>query len=264
MLKMWLFPHFLLKENMKISSKTNPKIIEILKLKQKKYRLEKKQVLLEGRKVIQEAVQCGYKIECLIVTEQTLEYQNHFAHNNLLLVTENVAKSLSFAVTSQNIFAVINVSLTGNFCLKNKVLVVDKLQNPDNLGAIIRTAVATGFTDILAVESVDIFNDKTIRASMGNVFKVNFNACSYKQVENLLKDYTVFVADMDGKDVFSIKNFPKKLALVVGNEGNGVSNEMLAVSSEKISIPMQNGVESLNASVSAGIIMYKINLSQGE
>ena len=249
---------------MEISSKTNPKIVEILKLKQKKYRLEKNQVLLEGRKVIQESVNAGYKIKYLIVTAKTMELKNCFEYEELLIVTGSIASSLSFAVTSQNVFAVVNLPLKSDFRLKNNVLVLDKLQNPDNLGAIIRTAVATNFTDILAVDSVDFFNDKTIRASMGNVFKVNYKNCSYEDVKKMLNGYQILAADMDGKNIFEQKKFSNKVALVIGNEGNGVSDQMLTISNEKISIPMQNDVESLNASVSAGIIMYKIKLSQGE
>ena len=242
----------------KITSKSNQKIVEIQKLKQKKYRQEQNKILLEGRKVIDEAVKCGLKIENLILTDDTLKLKDCFEYQNLLLVSDSIAKSLSFTVTSQNCFATVIVEPKQKQPLGNKILILDKLQNPDNLGAIIRTAVATGFVDIIAIDSVDIYSDKTIRASMGNVFKVNYIESNYEQIKTDLKQFQICIADMFGQNIFKIDKFCDKIALVIGNEGNGISDEMKKIANQSFSIPMENSVESLNASVSAGIIMYHI------
>lgn len=166
-------------------------------------------------------------------------------------------------VTSQNVFAVAKIPQANKTNSQN-VLVLDKIQNPDNLGAIIRSAVATNFVTIYAIESVDLYNEKTLRSSMGNVFKVNFIKTDYQHINSLLKGYQVCIADMQGENIFKLNSLQKNVALVIGNEGNGVSEQMRKLCNKKISIPMQNNVESLNASVSAGIIMYQIIDKQGE
>ena len=136
---------------------------------------------------------------------------------------------------------------------------LDNIQNPDNMGAIIRTAVATNFNKIYLINCVDIYNEKVIRASMGTLFKVEFIDTNYQQIANLAKSNKIYYADMGGESVFNIKQFEKNLGLVIGNEGNGISKEIKDITNNKLSIPMSNGVESLNASVSAGILMYHIS-----
>ena len=246
-----------------ITSKNNLKITEIQKLKQKKYRVETGKVLLEGRKIIDEATKSGLKIETLILTENTLKLKENFSYQNLLVVSDSIAKTLSSTVTSQDCFAVALLKEKKPKPLGNKVLILDKLQNPDNLGAIVRTAVATGFVDIIAVDSVDMFNEKVIRSSMGNIFKVNYVESSYEQIKQDFSEFQVCIADMYGQNIFQIDKFCDKIALVIGNEGNGISEEMKKIANQSLSIPMENSVESLNASVSAGIIMYYIK-NKGE
>lgn len=246
-----------------ITSKVNPNVILALKLKQKKYRDKFKKVLLEGRKIIQEAVNLKIKIFQVFTTEENFDIANKFNANKVLVVSPQICKALSSTVTSQNIFAIAEIK-ENSLSYRDKVLILDGLQNPDNLGTIIRSAVATNFLDIFAINSVDIFNEKTIRSSMGNVFKVNLIKTDYQNLKTLLKDYQILTADMNGENVFNIKKFNKKVALCIGNEGNGVSEQILNLTNKVVSIPMQNNVESLNASVSAGIIMYQILNRQGE
>ncbi|MBQ0017172.1 MAG: RNA methyltransferase [Clostridiales bacterium] len=239
-----------------IISKSNPKIMLAMKIKQKKFRNQEHKILLEGHKIIDEAVNFGLKIEFLLgLNEKDLIGYKNF---DCYLITEKICKELSSTVNSQNVFAVVSFEDKKFSEIKDRVLVLDGLQNPDNLGAIIRSAVATNFTQIFAINSVDKFNEKVIRASMGNVFKIEFIETTYDNLFTFLKDYEIIIADMDGKDVFKEKSFPKKLALVIGNEGNGVSKEIESHSTMSLSIPMENSVESLNASVSAGILMYQI------
>lgn len=239
-----------------ISSKQNAKFVNALKLRQKKYRDEQKLVLLEGYKIINEATKSGLKLERIFTSKDNLDKAKKF-NSEIDILTDNLCKKLSSTVTSQNLFAVAQMK-EKLLPYQDRVLVLDGLQNPDNLGAIIRSAVATNFLDIFAINSVDLYNEKVIRSSMGNVFKINFIKTDYQSLKTLLNDYQILTADMDGENIFNIKSFNKKIALVIGNEGNGVSDEILKITTKTIAIPMKNNVESLNASVSAGIIMYQI------
>lgn len=244
-----------------ITSKNNAVITLANKLKDKKYRLKQNKVLLEGKKIILEALNCGYNIDYVLSCDIN---DKSLFNAKFLLIDEKLCKYLSFTVTSQNIFAIVSLKENQSQKLSNKVLVLDKVQNPDNLGAIIRCAVATGFTDIFSIDSVDLFNDKCIRASMGNVFKINLHKVTYDDITFLKQSHTIVVADMFGENIFKTSLNSKNIALVVGNEGNGISREVNSLKDKTISIPMQNNVESLNVSVSAGILMYQINNLIGE
>lgn len=246
-----------------ITSKSNPKYLLACKLKQKKYREELNLVLIEGEKLILEAFHNGIEIEMLLACEEKIDSFKQIHAKETYILSLNLCKNLSSMVTSQNVFAVAKIPQANKTNSQN-VLVLDKIQNPDNLGAIIRSAVATNFVTIYAIESVDLYNEKTLRSSMGNVFKVNFIKTDYQHINSLLKDYQVCIADMQGENIFKLNSLQKNVALVIGNEGNGVSEQMRKLCNKKISIPMQNNVESLNASVSAGIIMYQIIDKQGE
>lgn len=247
-----------------ITSKNNPKIVFAQKLKQKKYRDDFLLALIESDKVIQEAVNSNIKIKQLFCSKDKLEKAQNIACDELYQIDDELCKLLSSTVTSQNMFAVIEIPKAKNGILGKRVLVLDNLQNPDNMGAILRTSMATDFKDIVLINCVDVYNEKVIRSSMGNVFKANFIKTDYQGIKDLLNAYQICVADMSGEDVFNVKNFAQKVALVIGNEGNGVSENLRKICTKVVSIPMQNNVESLNASVSAGIIMYQIKNNQGE
>ena len=121
-----------------------------------------------------------------------------------------------------------------------------------------RSALACNFKQIFVINSVDEFSPKVIRASMGNQFKLNIVHINTDDFQTLFAGAKLYTASMEGKDIFKIQNFDKNVGVVIGNEGNGVSARVKSLVKNTISIPMQNGVESLNASVSASIIMYQI------
>lgn len=246
-----------------ITSKNNPKFVLAQKLKQKKYRQQFELVLLEGEKLILDALENNVEIDTLFTGKEKIEFLNKVDATEKFILDEKLCKALTTMVTSPNVFAVAKIP---KFLYKksNNVLVLDKVQNPDNLGAIIRSAVATNFTTIYAIDSVDIYNEKTLRSSMGNVFKVDFIKTDYQSLKTLLCDYQICVADMFGENIFKVNKMPSNVALVIGNEGNGISTEIMEICNRKFEIPMDNNVESLNASVSAGIIMYQIKTKQGE
>ena len=146
-----------------------------------------------------------------------------------------------------------------------KLLVLDNLRDPGNLGTIIRTAEAAGMSGILLSEGcVDITNPKVVRSTMGAIFRVPFVRCEVLADELLrLKEsyygFTVYATALNGSVVFTENKYYGRCAIVIGNESNGVSPEVLAASDKKIRIPMAGKVESLNAAVAAAIVMYEIN-----
>ena len=240
-----------------ISSVNNEKIKEIMKLQQKKYRELSGQVLIEGYKIFLEAVKANAEILEILLTKKELEKHNLSAYKDKInLISDNVSKKLSFNQTSQNFFAVIKPREpkveSGSF------LILDKIQDPQNLGAIIRTSVACNIKKIFLLDCVDEFNDKVIRASMGNVFKVCFEKTEVENLKEICKKTPVYCADMFGENIFNLKQKPKVFGLILGNEGNGVRSEVKNLASKTISIPMQNNVESLNVAVSMAVIAYNL------
>ena len=144
--------------------------------------------------------------------------------------------------------------------IKGNILVLDNLQDPGNLGTIIRSAVAFNFdTLILSDTSVDLYNPKVVRASEGMMFHLNIKRCNIIDfLQNLDSEYLIIGTDVvKGKNIKDLKF--NKCALVIGNEGSGISKEVKELCHEMVYIPMNENCESLNASVSASILMYEVN-----
>lgn len=240
-----------------ITSVNNEKIKNAIKLKQKKYRDEQNLILIEGYKIFLEALKTGQQIEEIFCIKEIFDENNLNKFENITsFISENVSEKLSFNQTSQNFFAVIKKPIKKFF--DGSFLILDRVQDPQNLGAIIRTSVACDIKNIYLLESVDEFNDKVIRASMGNVFKV---CCKHISVENLseiCKNKEIFCADMNGENLFSLIQKPKNFGLILGNEGQGVSDDVKFFATKTLSIPMKNDVESLNVAVSSAIIIYNL------
>ena len=137
-------------------------------------------------------------------------------------------------------------------------IVLDGVADPGNVGAIIRTANAAGYDEIyLTDDCADAYAPKSVRASMSGVFFTKLYIGTRAEIINALKGTPVVVADMHGENVFSFQA-PQKFALVIGNEANGVSSELNNIATHTVKIPMRATQESLNAAVSAGILMYQL------
>jgi TrmH family RNA methyltransferase len=134
------------------------------------------------------------------------------------------------------------------------------LQDPGNVGTLIRSAVAFGFKDIYAVGGADPFSEKVIRSSAGTIFNARIHYCSFEDIKNnsSLIAENFLIADMDGENIDKIRLPKSKIAVIIGNEGNGVSEQFLKFANTKISIQMSPLVESLNAGVAGSIIMHKL------
>ena len=138
---------------------------------------------------------------------------------------------------------------------------MDAIQDPGNLGTMIRSAVAFGFTDIiLSLDTVDLYNEKTIRASEGMLFHINFVKIDLNDfLEQIKKDYQILATDVkSGKKISQIVK-KENVALLIGNEGQGLKEELKKQATDFVKIPMQENCESLNAGVAAGILMYEMS-----
>ena len=244
-----------------ITSKSNPKIVEAKKLLEKKYRDKTNLFLVETKKVLKEALNCGLVPKCFFVEDgkdfdflQSVLTQNAQA----FYVSSGVFKELSTVVTNDGYIGVFEKKPQNKQYLGGRFLVLDNLQNPDNFGAILRTALACDFKQIFAINCCDEYNPKVIRASMGNQFKLDIVHIDFDDISKLFSNAKLFAMSMEGKNIFDIENFDKNVGFVIGNEGNGVSKAIKDMCNQTLSIPMQNNVESLNASISASIVMYQI------
>lgn len=244
-----------------IKSKANQTIVLINKLKQKKYRDKLGLFFIESDKVVKEAILNGVEIDTLIVEEGRKDFLQQVKFDGKVLIIDKIlSEYITDCVTPQGVFAMCKVkkqekiNITGNF------LVMENLQDPDNVGACIRSAVASGFKDVFTINCADPFSSKAVRTSMANVFKANIYNIDYSKLQALSKDNILLCADMKGDNIFNIKlDCSKKYGVVVGNEGNGVTDKIQELCTKTVAIPMKNGVESLNASVSCAIIMYQIS-----
>lgn len=236
-----------------INSKQNEIYKNLVKLKK-----DKNFLFLDSPKLIKEAINAGYDVECIILREKEKCLLSGF---QTIEFSTSLFENLQSTINSQGQIAVIKNTKktikapTGNF------LVLDEVQDPGNVGTLIRSAVGFDFKDIYLINSVNVLNEKLVRSSMGGVFNANVYEMSREEFvafynENL-KGYDLVCADMNGKNIFEKQNL-KNVGLVVGNEGNGVSEQMRTLCKKTISIPMQNNLESLNVAVAGSIIMCLI------
>lgn len=244
-----------------ISSTNNPQIKKLLSLKEKKTRNMLSLALIEGEKVVNEMVKLG-RVKTLVV-EKGKEQNFPSFSGEVIVVPSFILSKLSSVENSQGVVAVVDTKFTSQFSMpKGNFLVLDGVADPGNLGSLIRSAAAFNFTNIYAINCVDLFNEKVLRSASGTFFKIGFVKTDYGGLEKLASDDKNFIvsADLNGenlKDVKLPKN--KNIGIVLGNEGNGVSDQAKKFIKKEITIPMQSGVESLNVAVSGSIIMFEIS-----
>lgn len=239
---------------MYISSINNDFIKETAKLKEKKYRDLTNTFLIEGDHLVREANKNN-----LIKTIFVLEDYSYETELEKIVVTKEVMKKLSDNPSVPRIMAIaIKKECTR---IGNKVLVLDRLQDPGNLGTIIRSATAFDFdTLLLSEDTVDLYNAKVIRSTQGMLFNINIKRCNIKENINYLKekDYLILGTKVSGGTCVKNYSVNKKFALIIGNEGQGISNEILELCDDYLYIDMVNKCESLNAGVAASILMYEL------
>lgn len=238
-----------------ITSLENKKIKDYSKLLQKKYRELSNMFIVEGEHLAKEAYKHGYLVELIKTVDSTISLD--------VLTTEvsyDVIKKLSKAVTPQKMVGICkkkNDKLEGS-----RILILDNIQNPGNLGTIIRSSVAFNIdTIILSNDTVDLYNDKVLRASEGLLFSINIireDILSF--IPKLIKNnYQIIGTKVDkGTNLRDIV-LDKKVAFVMGNEASGVKEDVLKLCSDYVYIKMNSNCESLNVGVATSIILYELD-----
>lgn len=237
---------------MEITSVNNEKIKELSKLQTKKYRDEKKLFLVEGDHLVNEAYKAGYLKEVFVLNDSKYNFDNI----PLTKVSKEVIKKLSEQTSLSDIVGVcayIEEKITNN-----NLIILDGIQDPGNLGTIIRSAAAFNYDILLGDNTVDIYNSKVIRSTEGMIFNVNYIKNNIIDFINKNKNYNYFIADMNkGKEIKDL-SINKNIAIIMGNEGNGISKEVHDKINKYLYIKQMSKCESLNVGVAASIIMYEL------
>lgn len=262
---------------MMITSRSNPLIVETAALKEKKYRDRDRLFMLEGEKLLQEALVSKAELTHVFCTPDKLELCRTLGVSDELiaLVSEEVLKKLSTEKAPQGVICV--SKYIDKFHNINKIyskedfpcgavkrcILLSSLRDPGNLGTIIRTALAFGIDEILmSSDCADLYNPRTVRASMGAVLKQRISVCdSLANAITTMREcgYSVYAAMLDrsAKTLTDIE-ISDKTAFVIGNEGHGISEEIASCANGKVYIPMEAGAESLNAAVAASVFMWQM------
>lgn len=236
---------------MQITSASNQIVKEIKKLKK-----DRSFLFLDNPKLILEAVESGRKLEFVIVESGKENRFNKIVGETNLVVSSGVFKTLSSAEQSQGVLALVKNEAKkfkppcGNF------LVLDEVQDPGNVGTLLRSALAFGFNDVYLINCASLANEKVVRSTMGAIFKLNAIEISREEFVKKFEGKNLVAGQMNGANILNEK-IALPVGVVVGNEGNGVSNEIKKIS-KGVSIEMEKCVESLNASVAGSILMFEI------
>lgn len=246
-----------------INSLDNSTIKKVKKLKQRKYREEEKKFLAEGRKFLD----FTYTPDLIILKENFEDFENITTKLERfdcrkIVVNDRIFKELTSQENSQGVILVYPYCETNIEKINNNIIVLDKIQDPGNLGTIIRVADAAGFKDIiLSKGSVDCYNEKCVRSSMGSIFNMNIVYMEELQLIQFLKEkkYKFLVTALENNSIeYTDITLNEKNAIIFGSEGNGVSDNFLKAADETVIIPIYGSAESLNVAMASGIILYKV------
>lgn len=246
-----------------ITSVQNNQVKEWKKLHRKKYRSETSAFLIEGYHLIEEAYESDWDIEMLIIQEGK-EDPGWMNEDGVRYVTERVFKEITQTEAPQGIAAVVKMKeITAD--QTGDILLIDAVQDPGNLGTLIRTADAAGFSQIiLGNGTVDLYNDKVIRATQGSLFHIAIKQADLGEaIPNLQENgYDVWASSLRRAVHYADLVSEGKTALIVGNEGAGINEAYLALADSLVKIPIYGKAESLNVSIAAAILMYHVKIKK--
>lgn len=249
-----------------ITSLKNAKVTVWKSLKDRKGRKESGCFLVEGRKMVEEAMASAFPVEAILVDDER-QGEFHLPEDvPVFTMPSHVLAAVCDTKTPQGIAAVVRmaeVELQGS-----RLVAMDGVQDPGNVGTIIRTADAAGFDGIiLSNQCADVFSPKVLRATMGSIFRMGIRVTD--DLPGLLtglvrQGASVLSSQLDGEPFYQRNPLNERFVLVIGSEGNGVTDEVKALATHKVKLPMRGGAESLNAAVAAGIMMYELTRDLGE
>jgi TrmH family RNA methyltransferase len=254
-----------------ITSTSNSQVKLVINLQSKaKVRREENAFVVEGIKMVLEAPQD--RIVRIFASDSFAnEHKNgtgriKWDSPKVEIVSDNVFNQMSDTKTPQGIMAIVSMKQYAPADILSKenafIVVCEDIQDPGNLGTIIRTGEGAGVSGIIITKnSVDIYNPKTIRSTMGSIYRVPF--IYTQELTDVLRQMksmgiSVYATHLNGNNMYADEDYSGKCAFLIGNEGNGLKEETSAMADKLIKIPMEGSVESLNAAVSAAVMMYEV------
>lgn len=256
-----------------ISSEHNDKVKYLKKLYSSRNRKKMGKFILEGYRIIEEAVKAGAEFDKIYMTVDFYKSkQGKLIYkltdtNSIYFLEKKLLVEMADTSNPQGIIAVVNdidYRIDDLFHRTSSLLLLDRIQDPGNMGTIIRTAAAAGFDGIIILKgSVDIYNLKVLRATMGAIFNIpvikNISLDLFNEYyQRHSQKYKLISTDLTGSKYYYHLDYNDPVILTIGNEANGISDSLLQLSDEIVKIPMSGEIESLNAGIAAGIIMYKV------
>lgn len=256
-----------------ISSAQNKTFKRFKSLQLKKYREKEKCFLLEGQRYVDTALLEGARIQSILFDELTwselsVDKRTHYmALTEVYVMAESLLKELSQTEHSQGVIAVAEIEKAEEIDSSGDILMLDRIQDPGNLGTIIRTADAVGIKHILLLKgTVDAYNAKVVRSTAGSLLNVVIHEVDdAEQSIKFLKEHGYKVVVTALEEAISYENpelYQTPTCLVIGNEANGVSRQVFDMADIKVKIPIYGKAESLNAAVATGIMLYKMKESK--
>lgn len=241
-----------------ITSLKNPKVAAWKALKDRKGRRESGCFLVEGRKMVEEALASAFDVETVLVQEG-MELPDGLTMP-VYELPAHVLAAVCDTKTPQGIAAV--VRMKEQSALGKHIVALDGVQDPGNVGTIIRTADAAGLDGVLlSNQCADVFSPKVLRATMGSIFRMNLRTTDDLPGELTKlreKGYSILSSQLDGTPFYEREKVAEQFALIIGNEGNGVSEQVQQTATHRVRLPMRGGAESLNAAIAAAIMMYEL------
>ncbi|MBM0067154.1 TrmH family RNA methyltransferase [Alkalicoccobacillus gibsonii] len=246
-----------------IESSKNEQIKQWKKLHKKRGREKANQFLIEGFHLVEEAVRAGIQMIAVIVTdEEVIPSSWNMDERNIILTNDSVLKELSETDSPQGIIAVCRIPVEQKLSAEQgRYLLIDRVQDPGNIGTLIRTADAVGVNGVIVEKgSVDLYNSKVLRSSQGSIFHVPVIKGELTNWVDELKTagVPVFGTSLQNASVYTAIQPSESFALILGNEGEGVQPDLLDKTDQNLYIPIHGKAESLNVAIAAGILLYHL------
>ena len=247
-----------------ITSKSNPKIKNVVKLQKSSERREQNRIIIEGRREIERAVACGFIVDTLFICNDILKESVNIAANYVEEVTLEVFEKIAYREGSDGLLAVAIPKYADLKSFKSKknplIIVLETVEKPGNLGAIMRTADAAGVDAVIIADPrTDLYNPNAIRASIGTIFSVPLFACSSEECINWLRENNIkiYCTYLKASIDYLEADFRQGSAIVMGTEATGISDIWVDAADQNLIIPMNGIADSLNVSVTTAIVVFE-------
>ena len=247
-----------------ITSKSNPKIKNVVKLQKSSERREQNRIIIEGRREIERAVACGFIVDTLFICNDILKESVSINANYVEEVTLEVFEKIAYREGSDGLLAVAIPKYADLKSFKPKknplIIVLETVEKPGNLGAIMRTADAAGVDAVIIADPrTDLYNPNAIRASIGTIFSVPLFACSSEECINWLRENNIkiYCTYLKASIDYLETDFRQGSAIVMGTEATGISDIWVDAADQNLIIPMNGIADSLNVSVTTAIVVFE-------